>query len=319
PLLPIKPPTHGFHLVDLHAVVRNSVEWRTWLPKVEPVFRVGDNRDTVLLGLVHALGGRLSCSSKHDIKAGTYATRSVSRSPQASVTTPLRLFDRHICRPPALLRAAAMAGVSLYEVDCVDELCRIAKARHRTSISATRPSTTAVSSIDAIPRKEEVSKVAAQRPPVEHRATGATPGSGSGVYDVAEALIRLTVPPRIPRVQVPGVTSCQPSSLQDKTLSTPLETNFGASFDGVVEIVQRVAATMATKPSAVQGTASRGGESGRHCRGDAIDDGACRTRGGAQCRPWASFFPSIVGFSIDVGQVCLDDAIAAEAALEVTT
>lgn len=32
--LPAKPPVRGFHLVDLHAVVRNSVEWRQCLPKV---------------------------------------------------------------------------------------------------------------------------------------------------------------------------------------------------------------------------------------------------------------------------------------------
>lgn len=30
----VPPPVRGFHLVDLHAVVRNSVEWRHCLPKV---------------------------------------------------------------------------------------------------------------------------------------------------------------------------------------------------------------------------------------------------------------------------------------------
>lgn len=34
PPLRVKPPARGFHLVDLHAVVRNSVEWRQCLPKV---------------------------------------------------------------------------------------------------------------------------------------------------------------------------------------------------------------------------------------------------------------------------------------------
>lgn len=34
PPLLAKPPVRGFHLVDLHAVVRNSVEWRHRLPKV---------------------------------------------------------------------------------------------------------------------------------------------------------------------------------------------------------------------------------------------------------------------------------------------
>lgn len=34
PLPMARPPVRGFHLVDLHAVVRNSVEWRQSLPKV---------------------------------------------------------------------------------------------------------------------------------------------------------------------------------------------------------------------------------------------------------------------------------------------
>lgn len=34
PPLPAQQPVRGFHLVDLHAVVRNSVEWRQCLPKV---------------------------------------------------------------------------------------------------------------------------------------------------------------------------------------------------------------------------------------------------------------------------------------------
>lgn len=52
-LLPIKPPTHGFHLVDLHAVVRNSVEWSTWLPKVcekgtRVAFTIATTRPTMI-------------------------------------------------------------------------------------------------------------------------------------------------------------------------------------------------------------------------------------------------------------------------------
>lgn len=82
------------------------------LPQVEPCFRVGDNRDSILLGLVHSLGGRLSCASVHDMKAGAGAAHGVGqgRAP------PARLLDRHVCRSPALLRAGVAAGVRLYEV-----------------------------------------------------------------------------------------------------------------------------------------------------------------------------------------------------------
>lgn len=80
--------------------------------QVEPCFRVSSNRDGVLLGLVHALGGRLSCSSAHDIKAGVRAARRASPIP----APPPRLLDRHVCRSPVLLRASVAAGVQLYEV-----------------------------------------------------------------------------------------------------------------------------------------------------------------------------------------------------------
>lgn len=80
--------------------------------QVEPCFRVSSNRDGVLLGLVHALGGRLSCSSAHDINAGVGAARRASPIP----APPPRLLDRHVCRSPVLLRASVAAGVQLYEV-----------------------------------------------------------------------------------------------------------------------------------------------------------------------------------------------------------
>lgn len=66
----------------------------------------------MLLGLVHALGGRLSCSSAHDITAGVGAARRASPVP----APPPRLLDRHVCRSPALLRASVAAGAQLYEV-----------------------------------------------------------------------------------------------------------------------------------------------------------------------------------------------------------
>ncbi|CAN0441551.1 unnamed protein product, partial [Hapterophycus canaliculatus] len=82
------------------------------LAQVEPCFRVGSNRDPVLLGLVHALGARLSCSSAHDIKAGVSGARGASPVP----APPPRLLDRHVCRSPALLRSSVAAGVQLFEV-----------------------------------------------------------------------------------------------------------------------------------------------------------------------------------------------------------
>lgn len=61
---------------------------------------------------MHALGGRLSCSSVHDIQAGRRAARRVSPTP----APPPRMLDRHVCRSPVLLRAAVKAGVRLFEV-----------------------------------------------------------------------------------------------------------------------------------------------------------------------------------------------------------
>lgn len=88
-----------FHLCCIHA-------------QVEACFRVGDNRDEVLLGVAHTLGVRLSCSSVHDVHAAVAAARRVSAS---SAPSP-RLLDTHVCRPPGLLRASSAAEVQVYEV-----------------------------------------------------------------------------------------------------------------------------------------------------------------------------------------------------------
>lgn len=80
--------------------------------QVEACFRVGDNRDKVLLGVAHTLGVRLSCSSVHDVKSAVAAARRVNPASAA----PPRLLDTHMCRPPALLRASSAAGVQVYEV-----------------------------------------------------------------------------------------------------------------------------------------------------------------------------------------------------------
>lgn len=83
--------------------------------QVEPCFRVSDNRDEVLLGLVHALGGRLLCSSQLDIRA---TLRGVPRG-SPILSPPPRLLDQHVCRSPSMLRAGATAQVGLYEVRSV--------------------------------------------------------------------------------------------------------------------------------------------------------------------------------------------------------
>lgn len=93
---------------------RCCVFWRCFV-KVEPCFRVGGNRDMVLLGLIHALGGRLLCSSAKDLSTALEARPTPSLHP--------RILDRHVCRSPTLLRAAAEAGVRLYEVGVVTPCC----------------------------------------------------------------------------------------------------------------------------------------------------------------------------------------------------
>ena len=90
----------------------------TYNAQVEACFRVGDNRDEVLLGVAHTLGVRLTCSSVHDVKAAVAAARRVS----ASAAPSPRLLDTHVCRPPSLLRVSSAAGVQVYEV-CIAVDC----------------------------------------------------------------------------------------------------------------------------------------------------------------------------------------------------
>lgn len=186
----------------------------------------------------------------------------------------------------------------------MDELYRIAAARRRTSICATRRS-------PAVPRgsndHKESAAVAAKRKSVQEQANG----GGGGGADIAEVLIRLTLLSRRPRGRFPGVISCGPSAADDEKSSVSLEADFGASVDDVVEIVQRAATTAASLRSS-----SSSSRNGNQSRGNTTGDTTINSQtayAAVAHNPLTSFFPSIVGFSIDVGQACLDDAIAAEA------
>ncbi|CAM9860918.1 unnamed protein product, partial [Ectocarpus fasciculatus] len=217
------PPVRGFHLVDLHAVVRNSVEWRYCLPKVEPCYRVSSNRDCVLLGLVHALGGRLTCSSAHDIKAGVSAARRASPTP----APPPRLLDRHVCRSPVLLRASVAAGVQMYEVDSVDEWRRIHSTRRKMHATAN------------VRSRSDTARDPTQTTPRHSRATELGPAS---------AMVRLAMPFE-PRRLFPENPSATP---MDADFSEALEAKYGASSDDVVDLAQAAAAA-ATAAAATVG------------------------------------------------------------------
>ncbi|CAN0459016.1 unnamed protein product, partial [Ectocarpus sp. 8 AP-2014] len=207
------PPVRGFHLVDLHAVVRNSAEWSFCLPQVEPCYRVSSNRDSVLLGLVHALGGRLTCSSAHDIKAGVGAAHRASPTP----APPPRLLDRHVCRSPVLLRASVAAGVQMYEVDFVDEWHRIYATRRKLGATPN------------VWSRSGTSRDPTQTIPRHSRATGLGPAS---------VMVRLAMPLQ-PRRQFPENPSATPT---DADFSEALEAKYGASSDDVVELAQAAAA-----------------------------------------------------------------------------
>eukprot|EP00903_Cladosiphon_okamuranus_P015552 g14357.t1 len=268
PLLPAKPPVRGFHLVDLHAVVRNSVEWRQCLPKVEPCFRVSSNRDSVLLGLVHALGGRLSCSSAHDITAGVDAARRASPVP----APPPRLFDRHVCRSPSLLRASVAAGVQLYEVDSADEWARIGAARRRQELS------------NRARLRDEVVGATFPHP----QTTGMGP---------AGVVVRLAMPFRWTRQEPDG--SAAASTVAD--FSGVVEASYGAREEDLVEIVHTAMADTA-------GPECGGGEKHSMSSTTSFSSGGGGGGGGSSPLP-------IVGFSIDVGAACWDDALAGHASV----
>eukprot|EP00752_Nemacystus_decipiens_P004684 g4272.t1 len=268
-----EPPVRGFHLVDLHAVVRNSVEWRQCLPKVEPCFRVSSNRDGVLLGLVHALGGRLSCSSAHDINAGVGAARRASPVP----APPPRLLDRHVCRSPALLRASVAAGVQVYEVDSADEWFRINAARRRKELS------------DGVRLKNEAVGWAEPHPP---QATGLGPAS---------VVVRLAMPFRSTRQSPDGAAAA--STVAE--FAEAVEASYGAREEDVVEIVEAaMAATIGSGRGKGETTSmpTTSSFSSNSCSNVVISN-----RNSSNSLP-------IVGFSIDVGSACWDDAFAEHAA-----
>ncbi|CAM9567910.1 unnamed protein product [Chrysoparadoxa australica] len=113
--------TRCFQMLDLHRVVSNHLQWRKNLPRVQPGFRVSDNRDEVLLGLLASLGVDLICSSVADVKAAALACI------RQGVVPKTRLADSHPCRPDSLIAASRSAGVSVFVVDSVEEVERLAQ------------------------------------------------------------------------------------------------------------------------------------------------------------------------------------------------
>lgn len=198
---------------------------------------------------------------------------------------------------------ALPVGAFPHQVDCMDELCRIAAARRRTTMCPTRPPPAVFSGGSD---HEQGAAVAAKGASAQEQAAG---GSGGG-SDTAEALIRLALPSRrLPR-GIPGAISFEPFATEDENPSASLEVDSGASVDDVLEIVQRVTTTSATLRSSGSKSSSRNGNQGED---NTIGNTTAQTAyANVTHNPLTRFFPSIVGFSIDVGQACLDDAIAAE-------
>lgn len=174
------------------------------------------------------------------------------------------------------------------KVDCIDELRRIATARRSSSIAASQP-----------PSDHGDISFEARNAVVNERKQDTPQATFAGV---AEALIRL-VPPFRPRRLVNGVQDTDVVA-QSTKLSTVLKPAFGASADDVVEIVKIAAAMEIDRRRSSGNTKNGRGTAG----GSATPNAAA-----AAAKPLERFMPSIVGFSIDVGAACWDDAVAAAA------
>ncbi|CAM9204699.1 unnamed protein product [Choristocarpus tenellus] len=294
------PLKRGFQLVDLHAVVQNYVQWRHCLPKVEACFRVGDNRDAVLLSLVSALGVRLICSTALDVKVARVAATlvpadKIDRHP----LVPLRLLDSNLCRPPALLHTGAEAGMPIYEVDSAEEVLRILSTLNGEG-SSRGQCTANLQDCDSFENEDR----SALDDRDCHRSNAHPTGSGrlchsgssSAMVTPIEVLIRLTLPPQahVKRVDLsetrarkegcleggekdsfPGMEA----TLTSQGLAFPVEVEHGAELEDIVSILEATAT--ASAKACMSGT-SRG-----------IGCGYRRKR---------SF--TVVGFSLDLGMVC---------------
>ncbi|KAJ1952143.1 Ornithine decarboxylase, partial [Dispira parvispora] len=113
----------SFFVADLGEVYRQYLQWRDWLPRVEPFYAVKCNPDPMVLRLLARLGLGFDCASRAELKKvldlGVPSHQIVYANP---------------CKQTSHLRFAADHDVRMLTFDNADELYKVKKHHPRAQV-----------------------------------------------------------------------------------------------------------------------------------------------------------------------------------------
>ncbi|KAJ2974315.1 hypothetical protein NQ176_g6123 [Zarea fungicola] len=106
----------SFFVADLGEVYRQHMRWKKNLPRVRPFFAVKSNPDSMVLGLLAALGTGFDCASKTEIDQVL-----------ATGTSPDHIIYAQPCKTSSYIRHAKAINLRQMTFDNADELYKIAR------------------------------------------------------------------------------------------------------------------------------------------------------------------------------------------------
>ncbi|KAJ3330870.1 hypothetical protein HDU76_004636 [Blyttiomyces sp. JEL0837] len=103
-----------FYVADLGEVVRQHVQWKEMLPRVEPFYAIKCNPDPMVIKTLVGLGTGFDCASRTEIQ--TVLDYGVD---------PSKVIYANPCKQASHLRYAASRGVTMITFDNADELHKV--------------------------------------------------------------------------------------------------------------------------------------------------------------------------------------------------
>lgn len=112
----------SFLLINLRQIVKQLVQWKDQLSRVEPFYAVKCNPDPAILHLLASLGVNFDCATMGEIDLAINAFRNTN----STLRTKERIVYANPAKMPSMIESAIKSDVSLTVFDGEDELIKLA-------------------------------------------------------------------------------------------------------------------------------------------------------------------------------------------------
>ncbi len=115
-----------FYIIDLSRVVRQFLQWKKLLPRVQPFYAIKCNPAPFLMQVIESLGGSFDCASKKEIDLAINNANVLIPNRQEFIPSE-RIIFANPCKQISNIKYAASAGVEMTTADNECELKKIAQ------------------------------------------------------------------------------------------------------------------------------------------------------------------------------------------------